>query len=68
MLQLCMPRRDYYDVLSVAKGASESQLKRAYRKLALKYHPVSVGGNGEGAVGIAAALRHIYSRCTVLRR
>jgi DnaJ domain len=35
-------RRDYYDVLSVSKGASDSQLKRAYRKLALKYHPVSV--------------------------
>ena len=31
--------RNYYDVLSVPKSASEDQIKRAYRKLALKYHP-----------------------------
>lgn len=34
-------RKDFYDVLNVSKGASDSQLKRAYRKLALQYHPVS---------------------------
>lgn len=33
--------KSYYDILQVPKGASEDQLKRAYRKLALKYHPVS---------------------------
>lgn len=32
-------KRDYYDVLGVNKGAAESELKAAYRKLALKYHP-----------------------------
>ncbi|GMH33871.1 hypothetical protein BSKO_01705 [Bryopsis sp. KO-2023] len=31
--------RDYYDILQVPKGASQDQIKRAYRKLALKYHP-----------------------------
>ena len=33
-------RKDYYDVLQLPKGASDSQLKRSYRKLALQYHPV----------------------------
>ena len=34
-------RKDYYELLHVTKGASEAQLKRSYRKLALQYHPVS---------------------------
>ena len=34
-----MSQRDYYQVLSVSRDASESELKKAYRQLALKYHP-----------------------------
>ena len=34
-----MSKRDYYEILAVAREASEQQIKSAYRKLALKYHP-----------------------------
>ena len=34
-----MAKRDYYDVLGVARGASEADVKKAYRRLAMKHHP-----------------------------
>src|SRR5919107_5694022 len=42
-----MSKRDYYDVLQVSREATDSELKMAFRKLAMKHHPDRNPGNKE---------------------
>ena len=34
-----MSKRDFYDILGVSKSSSKDEIKKAYRKVAIKYHP-----------------------------
>ena len=68
-----MSKRDYYEVLSVTRTATDQEIKSSYRKLALKYHPDRNQGNREAeekfkeaaeayAVLADADKRHMYDR------
>ena len=55
-----MSERDYYEVLGVDKGADEAKIKKAYKRLAMKYHPDRNAGDKAGAEKKFKEVRKAY--------
>ena len=59
-----MSKRDYYEVLGVARNASENDIKKAYRRLAMKYHPDR--NQGDAAKAAEAKFKEVKEAYEVL--
>ena len=54
-----MSKRDYYEVLGINRSADEKEIKRAYRKLAKKYHPDMNPGDSRQSRNLRKLQKHI---------
>ncbi len=59
-----MSKRDYYDILGVDKKASDSEIKKAYKKLAVKWHPDKNPDNREEALEKFREISEAYENLT----
>ena len=55
-----MAQRDYYEVLGVKKGSGEAEIKKAYKRLAMKYHPDRNAGDKASAEKKFKEVRKAY--------
>jgi len=53
--------KDYYNILGVSKSASDDEIKKAFRKLAHKYHPDKSGGDEAKFKEINEAYQNIFT-------
>ena len=61
-----MAEHHYYEILRCAYTASDSELKKAYRKLALRYHPDKQKDDAESASAAAEQFRLVHRAYSVL--
>lgn len=57
-----MANKDYYEILGIKKEASQDEIKKAFRKLALKYHPdANPNSKEEAEKSLKRLVRHMPS-------